>query len=89
MLYSIIGDEEFVPISHFQQDDRQYCFLMFEKVLEDAIPTVRTILIHLAHFPTRIGNPTPFDGCWYLTANQPMIGGHQITMNLFRMTCSL
>jgi len=35
----------------------------------------------LARFPTRIGNPTPLDGRWHLTANQP-IGGHQITVNL-------
>ena len=72
--------EVFDPVSHFQQDDRHHCFLIFEKVDDDSIPTA-TILHHLAVAPTRIGNPTPQDGHWHLTANQP-IGGHQITVDL-------
>jgi len=73
--------EVFDPVSHFQQDDRHRCFLIFKKVDNDSIPTA-TILHHLAVTPTRIGNPTPQDGlCCHLTANQP-IGGHQITVDL-------
>jgi len=72
--------EVFDPVSHFQQDDRHHCFLIFKKVGDDSIPTA-TILHHLAVAPTRIGNPTPHDGLWHLTANQP-IGGHQITVDL-------
>jgi len=52
------------------------CRLMY------SIPTA-TVLHHLAVAPMRIGNPTPHDGHWHLTANQP-IGGHQITVNLPR-----
>ena len=80
-MYSTMHTNEFDPISHFQQDDRQHCFLVFEKVNEDSIPTT-TILHHLvAVVPTRIGNSTTQDGNWHLTANQP-IGGHHITVDL-------
>jgi len=72
--------EVFDHVSHFQQDDRHHCFLIFKKVDDDSIPTA-TILHYLAVAPTRIGNPTPQDGLWHLTANQP-IGSHQITVDL-------
>jgi len=47
------------------------------------IPSPATVLHHLAVSPTRIGNPTPHDGHWHLTANQT-IGGNQITVDLPR-----
>ena len=46
-MYAIMHTDEFDPISHFQQDDHQHCFLIFEKVNEDSIPTA-TIVHHLA-----------------------------------------
>ena len=79
-MYSIFDDDENEPIEHFQQDDRHHCFLIFEAADEDATPTA-TILHHLARVPTRIGNPTPFDGSWYLSSNL-QIGGQQITVEL-------
>jgi len=54
---AIMHTNEFDPISHFQQDDRQHCFLIFEKVNEDSIPNA-TILHQLAVVPTCIGNPS-------------------------------
>jgi len=81
-MYTTMQTDVFDPISHFKQDDHHHCFLIFEKVDDDSIPTA-TILHHLAVAPTRIGNPTPHDGHWHLTANQP-IGGHQITVDLPR-----
>ena len=79
-MYATMLPEVFDPVSHFEQDDHNHCFLIFEKVDDDSIPTA-TILHHLAVTPTHIGNPTPQDGLWHLTANQP-IGGHQITVDL-------
>jgi len=80
-MYSTMHTDEFDPaVSHFQQDDRRHCFLIFEKLDDDSVPTATT-LHHLTVSPTRIGNPTPQDGHWHLTANQP-IGGHQITVDL-------
>ena len=70
-MYTTMHTDEFDLISHYKQDGRHHCFLIFEKVA------------HLAVAPTRIGNPTPHDGHWHLAANQP-IGGHQITVNLLR-----
>jgi len=67
-MYRTMHTEEFDPVSHFKQDDHHHCFLIFEKVNDDSIPTdpnpnpLQPSSITLQFSPTRIGNPTPHDG---------------------------
>jgi hypothetical protein len=67
------------PFLMFQQDNHHHCFLVF-KAINDATPAV-TILHNLAHYHTLVGNPTLFNGNWYLSSNL-QIGGHQIPVDL-------
>ena len=78
-VYALYAHDDYDPDQNFLQDDRHHCVIFFKKNGDD-VPTA-TILHHLARFPTRIGNPTPYDGGWYRygTCDQP-IGGHQITV---------
>ena len=67
------------PIDCLKEDDRHHCFIIFQQ--NDAGASVCSILHHLARAPSRMGNPTLYDGNWYLTGDQ-IIRGNQITYEL-------
>ena len=67
------------PVDSIKEDDRHHCFIIFQQ--NDAGASVCSILHHLARAPSRMGNPTLYDGNWYLTGDQ-IIGGNQITYEL-------
>ena len=78
-MYVFFDEEATDPINNLKEDDRHHCFIIFQQ--NDAGDSVCSILHHLARAPSRMGNPTLYDGNWYLTGDQ-IIGGNQITYEL-------
>ena len=63
------------PLERLQEDDRHHSFLIF--IEDDQKEVVGLILHHLAQFPSHLrATATAYDGCWFLTADQPVGGSH-------------
>ena len=59
-----------------QDDDQKHCFLTFRK--DDNGNSTALLLHHMARFPARLGESSPFAGNWYMTGGEP-VGGVHIT----------
>ena len=74
LMYSLFADGQADPLEDLKDDDRHHVYLIFADNEEGTV--VAQVVHHLAKFPKRMGVTTPYDGEWYLTANQPVQGQH-------------
>ena len=62
-----------------QADDQKHCYLTFTKEKEGEATAL--LLHHMARYPSRLGETSPFAGKWFITGGQP-VGGVHITYNV-------
>ena len=78
-MYNFFTHDKPNPVDNLQMD-RHHCYLVYSRDTDTGISKC-SVLHHLAQYPARMGNATPYNGNWYIAGGQP-VGGNQITYEL-------
>ena len=80
-------DDSATLLKLIQADDQMHCFLTFRK--EEGGESTALLFHHMARYPSRLGENSPFAGSWYVTGGQPVGGVHityDVPLDLFGVT---
>ena len=64
--------DSFALLEVIQADDQKYCFITFRKSEEGEAAAL--MFHHMTHYPSRLGDDSPFSGRWFMTGGQQPAG---------------